>query len=182
MIGVPVAVVIAGNFSTLLLSGFLRKSAVRLHKIAFRLLSGFCSLGLLDILSRSICFLILLCIFRPLDIVSRSGICISRLICCGFFTFTLVCFLWNFSGKGFFLLCKCSRFLFLFLRHYSFTSCLTLSSGLVFITAKVLVSAGYLSTNGITTLSNRISPHPGSELVTWASCFSDNPSLSARIA
>ena len=86
------------------------------------------------------------------------------------------------SGKGFFLLCKCSRFLFLFLRHYSFTSCLTLSSGLVFITAKVLVSTGYLSTNGITTLSNRISPHPGSELVTWASCFSDNPSLSARIA
>ena len=176
------AVIVAGIFFALFLSCFLRKSAVRLCKITFGLLSGFCSLGLLDILSRSICFLILLCIFRPLDIVSRSGICISRLICYGFFIFTLTCFLWNFSGKGVFFLCKFSRFLLLFLRHYSFTSCLTLSSGLVFITAKVLVSAGYLSTNGITTLSNRISPHPGSELVTWASCFSDNPSLSARIA
>ena len=55
------------------------------------------------------------------------------------------------------------------------------SSGFVFIIAKVFVSAGYLSTNGITTLSNSIRPLPGSELVTCMSCFSDNPSLSAKI-
>ena len=46
------------------------------------------------------------------------------------------------------------------------SSLLTLSSGLVFITRNVLVSVGYLSTNGITTLSNKIRPLPGSELVT----------------
>ena len=57
----------------------------------------------------------------------------------------------------------------------------TLSSGFVFMIANVFVFAGYLSTNGITTLSNRIRPLPGSELVTCMSCFSDSPSLSAKI-